>query len=205
MIYSFALNALLFSGPLQMRHLTACRWALCAPLRLTFLIGLCLTVGCARRPVLVITVGGLGFSQMGSVRQAIQKQCPQAEVRSAGAWDAYKAELPRMIRDTPHEHLVLIGHSLGCQTVAEAAGKAPKLDLLVLIEPAWDDIRIPKGVKRCLWYQRSNFDFVRPAKVHGISPIKINGGHNDVTHSSTLISSVVKAINDIEIKRDRRK
>jgi hypothetical protein len=172
--------------------------------KLIVVLAACLLAGCARRPIGVITVGGLGFSQMGSVRRAIQKQCPNADVQSAGAWDAYKSDLPRMIRESPHDHLVLVGHSLGCNTIAQAARNVSKVDLLVLIEPAGDDIRLPKTVARCIWYQRSNFDWVWQAKVTGASPTKISGGHNDIAHSAAVITEVVEAINGIPIKGRKR-
>jgi pimeloyl-ACP methyl ester carboxylesterase len=160
----------------------------------------CLAVGCAR-PILVVTVGGLGFSQMGTVRRAIEKQCPDADVKSAGFWDAFKTDVQKMLRESPHDHVVLIGHSLGCQTIAQATRQVKKVDLLVLIEPAGDDIRLQKNVEKYLWYQRTNFDWIRPAKISGASPTRINGGHNDIAQSPEVVNSVVKAINEIKIKR----
>jgi predicted alpha/beta hydrolase family esterase len=142
---------------------------------------------------------------MGDVRRAIEKQCPDADVRSAGAWDAFKSDLPKMIRESPHDHLVFVGHSLGCNTIAQAASSVSKVDLVVLIEPAGDDIRLPKHVARCIWYQRSNFDWIGQAKVSGASAKKINGGHNDIAHSPTVITEVVDAINEIPIKGRRGK
>src|SRR3954451_21665427 len=121
-------------------------------LEVVVITAVCVIAGCAPRPVLVITVGGLGFSQMGNVRRAIEKQCPNADVVSAGAWDAFKADLPKIIRESPHDHYVLVGHSLGCQTITETAKKVSKVDLLVYIEPAWDDIQLPRNVQQCLWY-----------------------------------------------------
>ncbi|HEY7091161.1 MAG TPA: hypothetical protein VH518_23895 [Tepidisphaeraceae bacterium] len=166
---------------------------------LIVLIAVCFVVGCAQKPMLVVTVGGLGYSQMGNVRHAIQQQCPQADVVSAGWWDAYKADLPRIIRESPRKHLVLVGHSLGCQTIAQTAAKVSKVDLVVFIDPAGDDIRLPRTVERCLWYQRSNWDWIGQAKVNGASPTKINGGHNEIPQSTELISGVVQAINGIRV------
>lgn len=152
--------------------------------------------------MLVITVGGLGFSQMGTVREAIQKQCPQADVKSGGMWDAFKNDIAKMIQENPRDHVVLVGHSLGCQTITQAAGQFPNVDLLVFIEPAGDDIRVPASVKRTLWFQRSNWDLlVGRAKVSGLSPTRINGGHNEVAHSPELAAQVVKAINGIQTRR----
>src|SRR5262245_58720253 len=170
-----------------------------------FILAVFLFAGCARKPTLVITVGGLGFSQVGSVRRAIQQQCPDADVISAGAWDAYKSDLPRIIRESPRDHLVLVGHSLGCQTIAETAKKVAKVDLVVMIEPAWDDIRLPRNVARCLWYQRTDFGWERRASVAGASPATIKGGHNDVPHSKELIAAVVDAINGIPVRRKNEK
>jgi hypothetical protein len=163
----------------------------------------CFLTGCAHRPTLVITVGGLGFSQMGNVRRAIEKQCPNADVVSAGAWDAFKADLPKIIRESPHDHYVLVGHSLGCQTNTETAKKVSKVDLLVYLDPAWDDIRLPRNVQTCLWYQRSNWDWIREANVVGASPWIIKGGHNDVPQSAEVIAAVVRSINGIRVESRR--
>jgi pimeloyl-ACP methyl ester carboxylesterase len=162
---------------------------------------LCFVAGCAHKPILVVTVGGLGFSQMGPVRHAIENQCPNADVVSAGAWDAYKTDLAKIIHDSPHDHYVLVGHSMGCEAITEAAKKVSKVDLLVYIEPAPDDIRLPRNVQQCLWYRRSNFDFfVREANVEGASPWIIKGGHNDVPQSTEVIAAVVRAINNIRVE-----
>jgi pimeloyl-ACP methyl ester carboxylesterase len=163
-------------------------------------IVICFVAGCARKPILVVTVGGLGYSQMGDVRRAIDRRCPKAKVISAGWWDAYKSDLPRIIRKSPHDHLVLIGHSFGCQTVAQAARKVSKVDLVVFIDPAWNDIRLPRNVERCLWYRRSDFGWARKAKVIGASAATIRGGHNDIPESKELIAGVVKAINEIRVR-----
>lgn len=166
-------------------------------------LAVCFVGGCAHKPILVITSGGLGFSQMGPVRRAIEKQCPNADVVSAGAWDAFKTDLPKIIRESPHDHYVLVGHSLGCQTIAETARKVPKVDLLVFLDPAWDDIQLPRNVQTCLWYQRSDWDWIREAKVNGASPWIIKGGHNDVPQSPEVIAAVVRAINGIPVAKGR--
>lgn len=173
------------------------------PMRTILILAAFFLAGCARKPIQVITVGGLGFSQMGSVRRAIERQCPQADVVSAGAWDAYKSDVMRIIQKSPHDHVVLIGHSLGCQAVAQTIRSVSKVDLAVFIEPAGDDIRLPRTVERTLWYQRTGFDLIWKAKVIGASPMPIEGGHNDIVHSAKLITGVVRAINEIQIRRPR--
>jgi pimeloyl-ACP methyl ester carboxylesterase len=172
--------------------------------QMMLVIAICFLGGCAHKPILVITSGGLGFSQMGEVRRAIEKQCPNADVVSAGWWDAYKSDMAQIIREKPHDHIVLVGHSLGCQTIAQTAGKVSKVDLAVLIDPAWDDIRLPRNVEHCLWYRRSDFGWEREANVTGASSfITIKGGHNDIPQSPELIAAVVKAINGIPVKARR--
>src|SRR4051794_15714525 len=121
--------------PSRCRPTASCRHILTNAFWAIVVIAICFVTGCSHKPTLVITVGGLGFSQMGNVRRAIEKQCPNADVVSAGAWDAFKTDLPKIIRESPHEHYVLVGHSLGCQTINEAAKKVSKVDLLVFIEP----------------------------------------------------------------------
>jgi hypothetical protein len=70
------------------------------------------------------------------------------------------------------------------------------------MEPAWDDIQLPRNVENCLWYQRSGWDWIREAKIVGAhSPWIIKGGHNDVPQSPEVIAAVVKAINGIHVKR----
>ena len=172
--------------------------------RVIVVIVVCFLAGCARKPILVVTVGGLGYSQMGDVRRAVDRRCPKAKGVSAGWWDADKSDLPRIIRKSPHDHLGLIGHSFGCQTVAQAARKVSKVDLVVFIDPAWNDIRLPRNVERCLWYRRSDLGLSRRAKVRGASPVTIEGGHNEITESKELIAGVVKAINGSRVHAVRR-
>src|SRR5437762_5104 len=82
-------------------------------------------------PTLVVTVGGLGFSQMGDLRQAIAKSCPQATVISAGMWDAYKTDIKALATAKPHLHIILVGHSFGCEAIAQAAAQMPRVDLAI--------------------------------------------------------------------------
>jgi pimeloyl-ACP methyl ester carboxylesterase len=156
--------------------------------------------GCAKpEPVLVVTVGGLGFSQMGDLRHAVIAQCPQAKVISAGAWDAYKTDIKALATAKPHEHIILIGHSLGCPAIAQTAAELPRVDLAVFIDPAWDDFRLPRSVVNYLWYQRSGFGLERESRIVGAARTsRIPGGHNEIPHAPELIEGVVEAINRIQ-------
>ncbi len=171
---------------------------------LALAIVLCCISGCAKpEPIFVVTVGGLGFSQMHDLRRAVIEQCPQAKVVSAGAWDAYKADIAAMAKEKPHEHIILIGHSFGCSAIAQAAKQLPTVDLEVFIDPAWDDFHLPGNVSHYLWYQRSGFGLEREAHIIGASTTnKIQGGHNDIPHARELIAGVVQAINRINESDD---
>jgi len=156
--------------------------------------------GCAKpEPTLVVTVGGLGFSQMYDLRVAVKEQCPEAKVVSAGMWDAYKSDIKKIATEKPRQHIILIGHSLGCEAIDKAAEALPRVDLAVFIDPAWDDFRLSSTIGKCLWYQRSTFALVRQARIAGAPPAKIiRGGHNDIPHSPDLIAEVVAAIKRVE-------
>jgi pimeloyl-ACP methyl ester carboxylesterase len=187
-------GSLPLSGIDQPMLMTVCRRLL--PLAIV----LCCITGCARpEPILVVTVGGLGFSQMGDLRHAVTQQCPQAKVVSAGAWDAYKADIKAIATEKPHEHIILIGHSLGCPAIAQTAEQLPKVDLAVFIDPAWDDFHLPSTVAHYLWYQRSDFGLERKAHIVGAAAARrIQGSHNNIPHDPELIAAVVQAINTIQ-------
>ena len=170
------------------------------PRFLALLIAVLCFAGCAHpEPTLVVVVGGLGMSQLGDLRQEVQRQCPHANVESAGAWDGYKADLKAIAAARPHEHIIFVGHSFGCQAIADAASQLPRIDLAVFIDPAWNDFPLPPTVARYLWYQRSDAGIEREALIVGAgAPRVIEGGHNDLPHSAELIASVVGAINSVQ-------
>ena len=159
----------------------------------------CCFGGCATKKTLVVTVGGLGFSQLGDLRRTVERQFPDAKVVNAGGLDGYKADLVKIATAKPREHIIFVGHSFGCGAIAEAAGKLPHVDLLVFIDPAWNDFRLPQNVSYYLWYRRSGIGIEREAKIIGASaPKVIHGGHNDIPHSDELIAGVVYAIKSVE-------
>lgn len=177
---------------------------LTSPMKLLVLaVLLCLLGGCSPpKPTVVVVVGGLGFSQLGDLRRAVERECPNAKVVSAGGLDGYKADIKGLATKKPREHVILIGHSLGCPAIASAAEQLPKVDLAVFIDPAWDDFRLPRNVSRTLWYKRSEWSIVRQARIVGASPPKtIEGGHNNIPHSPELIASVVEAINGMKSRK----
>lgn len=167
---------------------------------LMFLLAFCSLPGCAHpEPTLVVFVGGLGFSQLGDLRHAVIKQCPEAKVVNAGGWDGYKADVKAIATAKPHEHIIFVGHSFGCQTIDQAAAKLPRVDLAVFIDPAWDDFRLSNSIAHYLWFKRSGFGVERKAQIAGAVATKtIEGGHNDIPHSAELIAEVVAAIKGIE-------
>jgi len=160
-----------------------------------------LLAACAHpQRTLVVTVGGAGFSQMHDLRIALEEQCPDAKVISAGMWDAYKTDLAKLATDKPRDHIIFIGHSFGCRAIDDAADELPggKVDLAVFIDPAWSDFNLSPHIKDYLWFKRSSFDVIRESKIIGAgNPQKIPGGHNDIPHSPLLISQVVAEVQRI--------
>ncbi len=157
--------------------------------------------GCAPPPprTVVVTVGGAGFSQMHDLRMALEQQCPEATVISAGMWDAYKTDIKQIVEAEPRTHVILIGHSFGCAAIDDTANELPRVDLAVFIDPAWNDFKLSKQIDQYLWYKRSDFGVEREAKIVGADdPETIQGGHNDIPHSAELISQVVAEVKQIE-------
>lgn len=157
--------------------------------------------GCAQPAprTVVVTVGGMGFSQMHDLRMALERECPEAKVISAGMWDAYKADIKRLVQAEPRTHVILIGHSFGCGAIDEAANGLPRVDLAVFIDPAWSDFKLSKQIDRYLWFKRSDIGIEREANIGGASsPETIKGGHNDIPHSQELIAQVVAEVKRVE-------
>ncbi len=158
--------------------------------------------GCEQQEsTLVVVVGGLGSSQLDELRDAVGRECPQAAIVSTGSWDGYKGDVDAIVAAHPHQHLIMVGHSLGCQTIARAAERLPSVDLTIFIDPAWDDLRVSNHVERYVWYQRSEFGLERKSRVLGPGGEEgreaarmIHGGHNSIPHSQEVIGEVVAAV-----------
>jgi pimeloyl-ACP methyl ester carboxylesterase len=181
---------------MQSLRLLPAAW--CPRLLLLLFVSIGLAGCAAPKPNLVVTVGGLGFSQMHDLRMAIKDLCPDADVVSAGAWDAYKTDIVRIATERQYKRIILVGHSFGCEAIDRAARDLPRVDLAVFIDPAWDDFALSSKVGHHIWYKRSDIGFERVATIKGASrPKVIQGGHNDLPHSPELISEVVTAINDV--------
>jgi pimeloyl-ACP methyl ester carboxylesterase len=158
--------------------------------------------GCATsKPTLVVLVGGAGLSQLGDLGENISALCPDADVIETGGWDGFRADLRQIIRAHPSAGLVLVGHSFGCRTIADAAADLPAVDLAVMIDPAWDDITLPPTVYSCLWYQRADEGLERRAVItNGGRPELVSGDHNDICHSPQLIAEVSQAVRNISAR-----
>jgi pimeloyl-ACP methyl ester carboxylesterase len=160
-------------------------------------------VGCgAPKPTRVLLVGGAGLSQLGDLGETISAMCPNAEVVETGGWDGFRANLEKMARDRPEQGVILIGHSFGCQTIAQAAAELAPVDLVVMIDPAWDDITLPPGVRSCMWYQRAEDGLERRAVIrNGGRPTLVSGDHAGICHSGQLIAEVSRVVRDISDRR----
>lgn len=159
--------------------------------------------GCSEpKPTRVLLVGGAGLSQLGELGEALVASCPEAEIVETGGWDGFRADLKRIAAERPDQRLILIGHSFGCETIAEAAVGLDNVDLVVMIDPAWDDMTLPRNVISCLWYQRADEGMERRAAVrNGGRPKVIAGDHNSICHSAQLIAEVTRVVGDISRRR----
>jgi len=190
----------LFTNTHTLTHPTLRRHALSA---LFLLITSLVLSGCGEpKPTRVLLVGGAGLSQLGTLGATISAMSPDAEVIETGGWDGFRSNLRRIIKDRPSEGLVLIGHSFGCQTIAQAAADVPQVDLVVMIDPAWDDITLPRTVYSCLWYQRSDLGAERRAVIrNGGRPMIVNGDHNSICYSPQLIAEVSRIVRDLSDRK----
>jgi hypothetical protein len=172
--------------------------------RILLLLLLLFLTACARpQRTIVITVGGAGFSQMHDLRKTLERECPDAKIVSAGAWDAYKTDLPKIATQKPREHIILIGHSFGCSAISHAADQLSHVDLAIFIDPAWNDFPLSAHISQYLWFTRSGFDLERRAKIIGASnPIEIQGSHNEIPHSADLIAQIVAQVQRISREPD---
>jgi pimeloyl-ACP methyl ester carboxylesterase len=175
------------------------------PAFLLSLVVLFLPACATSKPTLVVLVGGAGLSQLGEVGETISALCPDADVVETGGWDGFRADLKRFVKEHPSQGLVLIGHSFGCQTIAQAAGDIQGIDLVVMIDPAWNDFTLPPTVSSCLWYQRAEDGMERRATIrNGGRPTLVNGDHNDICHSPPLIAQVARVVRDISERKAMR-
>jgi pimeloyl-ACP methyl ester carboxylesterase len=160
------------------------------------------------KPTRVILVGGAGLSQLGDVGMTISAMCPDTDVIETGGWDGFRGDVGRAATEPPCQSVILIGHSFGCRTIADAAANLRRVDLVVLIDPAWDDITLPRSVMSCVWYQRSeDAGMERRAIVrNGGRPIVVPGDHNHICHNERLredVGQLVRNINDRNALRQR--
>ena len=155
--------------------------------------------GCATsKPTLVVLVGGAGLSQLGELGENISAICPDADVIETGGWDGFRADLKRVVKEHPSQSLILVGHSFGCQTIANDAGAISTVELAVMIDPAWDDITLPRTIRSCLWYRRAADGMERTAIIrNGGAPTIIAADHNDICHSPRLMNEVAQVIKNI--------
>lgn len=160
--------------------------------------------GCGlTKPTRVLLVGGAGLSQLGDLGMTISAMCPDADVVETGGWDGFRADVKRFATDPPCQGVILIGHSFGCATIAEAAAQLRGVDLVVMIDPAWDDITLPRSASNCMWYQRANDGGMERRAVirNGGQPMVVAGDHNDICRNPRLIAEVARAVRDISERR----
>lgn len=133
---------------------------------------------------LTVLVPGLGASQLDNLR--IKDSVVVNE------WDGYKTDLIEFLKNVKYSHLILIGHSYGCNTVLNDAIKFPNLIKIVLIDPVAEEgneLNIITAVPINLFY-RSELIGPVTAKIYNdgiqLTGQIVKGSHNTIPHTIPL-------------------
>jgi len=123
-------------------------------------------------------------------------------VVETGGWDGFRGDVERAATDPPCQGVILIGHSFGCETIARAAAHMRGVDLVVMIDPSWDDITLRPGLS-CMWYQRAEDGGMerRAAVRNGGRPVIVAADHNGMCHNAQVIAEVAQAVRNISERR----
>jgi pimeloyl-ACP methyl ester carboxylesterase len=159
------------------------------------------------KPTRVLLIGGAGLSQLGDLNALLSATCADADIIETGGWDGFRADAAHIATDAPAPNgVILIGHSFGCKTAADAAAELSSVDLLVLIDPAWDEIVVPRTVRSAVWFERSEDGGLEARSiVHNAGrPIIIPGDHNHICHDPELMAEVTRMVRKISDRRGLR-
>ena len=152
--------------------------------------------------ILILPIGGLGASQMSSVRDHYA-----ADPRCTVVWtpemdfNAYKIDIGLTIKDIPHERLVLIGHSFAgipiLQYINDNPGAVSYAGMIdpVSCKPLVSSWPAPKPMPPYNWFVRSDFGIEVKMTILGLpDPIVVPGGHNDIVHSAWVLAEMDRGV-----------
>jgi len=146
--------------------------------------------GEGERGVLAIVVGGLGHNQTGGIARTIARECRGVRVISAGTYNGFLGDIDGIVKKYPHSRLVLIGHSLGAQTIC----RSDRADYLVLIDPV-GKIKVSAGEYDIFIRQKWLGPIV--SDVRSLRTITVSAGHVDIAYRDVVIRRIVKVIKSL--------
>lgn len=151
---------------------------------------------------LIVSVGGLGWSQLGAFNGQIAVNFPAVTLANFGPFNGYLGDVAGYTNAYPHRTgVIFAAHSFGCQTVCESSAVVGDVALIILYDPVCStpgqvDLTVPPNVRRCLVFRRSKIGVERMAVMHGVYEeiIVPNAGHNDVPSSAMALDISMAAI-----------
>lgn len=150
---------------------------------------------------LIVSVGGLGNSQLPDFDAAVTAAFPNVSLASMGSPNGYLADVAGYVNSHPHgATVILAGHSFGCATICRDAAKIGPIALMLLLDPVADEagvseMSVTANVRRCLVFRRGRPDIERQATVHGIfEEVVIDADHNGLPHDARCLQLSTEAI-----------
>ncbi len=150
--------------------------------------------------ILVLTVGGLGSSQMADIEARFRIE-PRCRVVSAGKWDGYKTDLLDLIAHNQRPFVAVIGHSFSAIPILDLIANSPGLvSYAAFIDPVSDEAFVssypmPTQRPKFFWCQRSKIGIEAKLNITDAGqPEIIEGGHNELPHKTEVIERLARDI-----------
>lgn len=151
----------------------------------------------------IISLGGLGSPQtlaLNDVLRAIPGTYLFAPHEHGDPLNEYQMDIIAGVEILAPTSLVLIGHSLACDTVINAAdalaAKGIIVDLVVVIAPVWANKKKPTC--RQIMVFKPQTSIFPQADVEGVIAIDVpNTGHNTICQSPTVIQAIAAQVSNL--------
>ncbi len=164
--------------------------------------------------ILVVTVPGLGKSQMGDIEARFRKD-PRCRVVSVGDLDGYKANLTKIVYGNVYApdgltNVAVIGHSFAAIPILDLISNHRELvDYAAFIDPVSDEdfvssYPMPANPPPFFWCRRSKVGL--ETLVGAMIPLNITdagqpeiveGSHNELPHKTEVIERLARDILNI--------
>lgn len=155
--------------------------------------------------VVVILIGGLGKSQLGTIEAALKKE-QGVRVVVPSRWDGYRADIRGLVASAHSEarsrftqaSVCIICHSFGCDATLRAIEEMPEgnVSYVAFVDPIGEDWRqeqaVPDGLMSYDWFVRNEIWGPPCLRLLGPNePIMVQGSHNECVHDPLLIDSII--------------